>query len=64
MNVIGWLSMFAKFARVADDLLDNFVEKYPELRDAPKKAKDDQIDNAIDELIASKFPTTDPYEEE
>jgi hypothetical protein len=55
MNPLGWVTLFANFAGVAKDLVDQFAEKHPELRDEPKAAEDAKIDNAIDEMIKSKF---------
>jgi len=65
MNALGWLSLFSKFADLAEGLLENFIEKYPELKEGPKEPNDTQIDNRIDELISAKFPKSDhPYDDE
>lgn len=64
MNPLGWVTLFANFAGVAKDLVDQFAEKHPELRAEPKEPKDAQIDNAIDEMIQSKFPKEDSTDHE
>jgi hypothetical protein len=64
MNALGWVTLFAKFAEVAEGIVDSFIEKHPELRAAPKEASDQKIDNAIDELIDAKFAKDDPYDGE
>jgi len=55
MNLLGWVSLFADFAGVAKSIVDQFAEKHPELSDEPEAAKDEKIDNAIDEMLDAKF---------
>lgn len=64
MNPLAWVNLFANFAGVAKDLVDQFTEKHPELSDEPKKAEDKTIDKAIDEMIESKFAKEDSSDHE
>ena len=56
MSAMGWVSLFAQFAGVAKELVEQFAEKHPELRDPPKEEESGEIDKGIDAMIAAKFP--------
>ena len=57
MNILAWIKLFAEFAGIGAEIVDNFAQRHPELDEGPKPDQQNEIEDAHAKALAKRFPT-------